>query len=78
MERKTNTHITTESRETDREREKRLDQEESTKKLKAIIFVVIPLLIAFLAFSYFFLNSLEQKSKLLEIQTKAESSQEAE
>lgn len=36
----------------------RLEREESTKKLKAIIFVVVSLLIAFLVFSYFFLNSM--------------------
>ncbi|MFU7501603.1 MAG: hypothetical protein ACJBCI_08245 [Candidatus Tisiphia sp.] len=51
--------------ETEEERESRLDREESARKLKAIIFVVIPLLVGFLAFTYFFLNSIEGKSKLL-------------
>lgn len=51
--------------ETEEEREKRLDREESARKLKAIIFVVIPLLVGFLTFTYFFLNSIEEKSKLL-------------
>lgn len=51
--------------ETEEERENRLDREESARKLKAIIFVVIPLLVGFLTFSYFFLNSIEEKSKLL-------------
>ncbi|WP_341761862.1 hypothetical protein [Candidatus Tisiphia endosymbiont of Thecophora atra] len=51
--------------ETEEERESRLDREESARKLKAIIFVVIPLLVGFLMFTYFFLNSIEEKSKLL-------------
>ncbi|WP_417905140.1 hypothetical protein [Candidatus Tisiphia endosymbiont of Micropterix aruncella] len=51
--------------ETEEERENRLDREESARKLKAIIFVVIPLLVGFLTFTYFFLNSIEEKSKLL-------------
>ncbi|WP_341764319.1 hypothetical protein [Candidatus Tisiphia endosymbiont of Beris chalybata] len=68
MGRKSNTNNTA-ARETEMEREKRLDREESAKKLKAIIFVVVPLLIAFLVFSYFFLNSIEEKSKMLETQT---------
>ncbi len=51
--------------ETEEERENRLDREESDRKLKAIIFVVIPLLVGFLTFTYFFLNSIEEKSKLL-------------
>ncbi|UCM92473.1 MULTISPECIES: hypothetical protein [unclassified Candidatus Tisiphia] len=51
--------------ETEEERESRLDREESARKLKAIIFVVIPLLVGFLTFTYFFLNSIEEKSKLL-------------
>lgn len=51
--------------ETEEERENRLDREESAKKLKAIIFFVIPLLVGFLTFTYFFLNSVEEKSKLL-------------
>lgn len=51
--------------ETEEERESRLDREESARKLKATIFVVIPLLVGFLAFTYFFLNSIEGKSKLL-------------
>lgn len=51
--------------ETEEEREKRLDREESARKLKAIIFVVIPLLVGFLIFTYFFRNSIEEKSKLL-------------
>ncbi|WP_341754168.1 hypothetical protein [Candidatus Tisiphia endosymbiont of Dioctria rufipes] len=55
--------------ETEEEREKRLDREESAMKLKAIIFVVIPMLIGFLTFTYFFLNSIEEKSKLLKEQT---------
>jgi cytoskeletal protein RodZ len=52
-------------KETEEERENRLDREESARKLKAIIFVVIPLLVGFLTFTYFFLNSIEEKSKLL-------------
>jgi hypothetical protein len=55
--------------ETEEEREKRLDREESAMKLKAIIFVVIPMLIGFLTFTYFFLNSIEEKSRLLKEQT---------
>ncbi|MDR0774975.1 MAG: hypothetical protein LBE72_06780 [Rickettsia sp.] len=51
--------------ETEEERESHLDREESARKLKAIIFVVIPLLVGFLTFTYFFLNSIEEKSKLL-------------
>ncbi len=51
--------------ETEEERENRLDREESARKLKAIIFVVVPLLVGFLTFTYFFLNSIEEKSKLL-------------
>jgi cytoskeletal protein RodZ len=54
---------------TEKEREKRLDREESAMKLKAIIFVVIPMLIGFLTFTYFFLNSIEEKSRLLKEQT---------
>ncbi|WP_342271114.1 hypothetical protein [Candidatus Tisiphia endosymbiont of Parasteatoda lunata] len=51
--------------ETEEERENRLDRAESARKLKAIIFVVIPFLVGFLTFTYFFLNSIEEKSKLL-------------
>ncbi|WP_375358843.1 hypothetical protein [Candidatus Tisiphia endosymbiont of Neophilaenus lineatus] len=51
--------------EREEERENRLDREESARKLKAIIFVVIPLLVGFLTFTYLFLNSIEEKSKLL-------------
>ncbi|MFP3018341.1 MAG: hypothetical protein ACEY3E_05595 [Candidatus Tisiphia sp.] len=51
--------------ETEEERESRFDREESARKLKAIIFVVIPLLVGFLTFTYFFLNSIEEKNKLL-------------
>jgi hypothetical protein len=56
--------------ETEEEREKRLDREESARKLKAILFVFIPLLVGFLTFTYFFLNSIEEKSKLLKEQTR--------
>jgi hypothetical protein len=55
--------------ETEEEREARLDREESSRKLKAIIFVVIPMIVGFLTFTYFFLNSIEEKSKLLKEQT---------
>ena len=51
--------------ETEEEREKLLDREESARNLKAILFVFIPLLVGFLTFTYFFLNSIEEKSKLL-------------
>lgn len=58
-------NVETEKIEETEERENRLDSEESARKLKAIIFVVIPLLVGFLTFTYFFLNSIEEKSKLL-------------
>lgn len=41
------------------EREKVLKKEESAKKLKAILFVMLPLLIAFLIFTYYFLRMIE-------------------
>ncbi|WP_425362632.1 RC1041 family protein [Candidatus Tisiphia endosymbiont of Hybos culiciformis] len=63
--------------ETEEEMEARLDREESSRKLKAIIFVVIPLLIGFLTFTYFFLNSIEEKNKLLkQEQSKQQTSQD--
>ena len=39
--------------------EKALKKEESTKKLKAILFVALPLVIAFLIFSYYFIRMIE-------------------
>ncbi|WP_341756842.1 MULTISPECIES: hypothetical protein [unclassified Candidatus Tisiphia] len=50
--------------ETYEEQESRLDREESVRKRNAIIFVFIPMLIGFLTFTYFFLNSIEEKNKL--------------
>ena len=41
------------------EREKVFKKEESRKKLKAILFVMLPLLIAFLVFTYYFLSMIE-------------------
>ena len=41
------------------EMEKALKKEESAKKLKAILFVMLPLLIAFLIFTYYFLRAIE-------------------
>ncbi|MFU7503003.1 MAG: hypothetical protein ACE1S7_06370 [Candidatus Tisiphia sp.] len=55
--------------EIEEERKKRLDREESARKLKVILFVFIPLLVGFLTFTYFFLNSIEEKSKLLKEKT---------
>ncbi|MCC8484181.1 MAG: hypothetical protein LN561_06565, partial [Rickettsia endosymbiont of Labidopullus appendiculatus] len=46
----------------------RLDREESVRKRNAIIFVFIPMLIGFLTFTYFFLNSIEEKNKLMKQQ----------
>ncbi len=51
--------------ETYEEQESRLDREESVRKRNAIIFVFIPMLIGFLTFTYFFLNSIEEKNKLM-------------
>jgi hypothetical protein len=51
--------------ETYEEQESRLDREESVRKRNAIIFVFIPMLIGFLIFTYFFLNSIEEKNKLM-------------
>ena len=51
--------------ETYEEQESRLDREESVRKHNAIIFVFIPMLIGFLTFTYFFLNSIEEKNKLM-------------
>ncbi|WP_341756065.1 MULTISPECIES: hypothetical protein [unclassified Candidatus Tisiphia] len=50
--------------ETYEEQESLLDREESVRKRNAIIFVFIPMLIGFLTFTYFFLNSIEEKNKL--------------
>lgn len=47
--------------ETEEERENWLDREESARKLKAIIFVVIPILIGFLTFIY--CSTLEEKPR---------------
>jgi hypothetical protein len=41
------------------EEEKALKKEESAKKLKAILFVMLPLLISFLIFTYYFLRAIE-------------------
>ncbi|HJD56752.1 hypothetical protein [Candidatus Tisiphia endosymbiont of Ptychoptera albimana] len=54
--------------ETYEEQESRLDREESVRKRNAIIFVFIPMLIGFLTFTYFFLNSMEEKNKLMKQQ----------
>ncbi|WP_375333785.1 hypothetical protein [Candidatus Tisiphia endosymbiont of Xenochironomus xenolabis] len=54
--------------ETYEEQESRLDREESVRKRNAIIFVFIPMLIGFLTFTYFFLNSIEEKNKLMKQQ----------
>ncbi|WP_375333552.1 hypothetical protein [Candidatus Tisiphia endosymbiont of Xenochironomus xenolabis] len=54
--------------ETYEEPESRLDREESVRKRNAIIFVFIPMLIGFLTFTYFFLNSIEEKNKLMKQQ----------
>ncbi|WP_341750956.1 hypothetical protein [Candidatus Tisiphia endosymbiont of Sialis lutaria] len=54
--------------ETYEEQEERLDREESVRKRNAIIFVFLPMLIGFLTFTYFFLNSIEEKNKLMKQQ----------
>ncbi|MCC8399642.1 MULTISPECIES: hypothetical protein [unclassified Candidatus Tisiphia] len=54
--------------ETYEEQEDRLDREESVRKRNAIIFVFLPMLIGFLTFTYFFLNSIEEKNKLMKQQ----------
>ncbi|MCC8400076.1 MAG: hypothetical protein LF885_04195 [Rickettsia endosymbiont of Culicoides impunctatus] len=54
--------------ETYEEQESRLDREESVRKRNAIIFVFLPMLIGFLTFTYFFLNSIEEKNKLMKQQ----------
>jgi hypothetical protein len=41
------------------EMEKALKKEEQAKKLKAILFVMLPILFAFLIFTYYFLQMLE-------------------
>ena len=41
------------------EKEKALKKEESAKKLKAILFVMLPILITFLIFSYYFIKMVE-------------------
>ena len=41
------------------EEEKALKKEESAKKLKAILFVMLPLLISCLIFTYYFLRAIE-------------------
>ena len=41
------------------EMEKALKKEEQAKKLKAILFVMLPILLAFLIFTYYFLQMLE-------------------
>ncbi|WP_341756876.1 MULTISPECIES: hypothetical protein [unclassified Candidatus Tisiphia] len=51
--------------ETYEEQESRLDREESVRKRNAIIFVFLPMIIGFLTFTYFFLNSIEEKNKLM-------------
>ncbi|WP_425363889.1 RC1041 family protein [Candidatus Tisiphia endosymbiont of Hybos culiciformis] len=50
--------------ETYEEQESRLDREESVRKRNAIIFVFIPMVIGFLIFTHFFLNSISEKNKL--------------
>lgn len=45
--------------ELEQEREKALKKEESARQLKAILFVFLPLLIAFLIFTYYFLRMVE-------------------
>ena len=41
------------------EMEKALKKEEQAKKLKAILFVMLPILFAFLIFTYYFLRTTE-------------------
>lgn len=41
------------------EEEKAFKKEESAKKLKAILFIMLPLLIAFLIFTHYFLKTIE-------------------
>jgi hypothetical protein len=41
------------------EMEKALKKEEQAKKLKAILFVMLPMLVGFLIFTYYFLRMLE-------------------
>ncbi|UCM85660.1 MAG: hypothetical protein LF885_06905 [Rickettsia endosymbiont of Culicoides impunctatus] len=54
--------------ETYEEQEDRLYREEYVRKRNAIIFVFLPMLIGFLIFTYFFLNSIEEKNKLMKQQ----------
>jgi len=60
--------------ETEDEREARLNIEEQALKLKAIVFVGIPMLVGFLLFTYFFLNALELKSKAMKQEQQQEQS----
>ncbi|MFY9589695.1 hypothetical protein [Rickettsia endosymbiont of Halotydeus destructor] len=46
------------------EEEKRQKAEDSRKQLKAILFTFFPLLIGFLVFTYYFLNSIEEKAQV--------------
>lgn len=41
------------------EMEKALKKEEQAKKLKAILFVMLPMLVGFLIFTYYFLKMIE-------------------
>ena len=49
--------------ETEEELERRLDREESVRKSRAVVFFVLPLLIAFLIFTHYFIEMIEENNR---------------
>ena len=49
--------------ESQEELERRLDREESVRKSRAVVFFVLPLLIAFLIFTHYFIEMIEENNR---------------
>lgn len=49
--------------ETEEELARRLDREESVRKSRAVVFFVLPLLIAFLIFTHYFIEMIEENNR---------------